>query len=415
VADGDFRNFDLQMEVRTDSQADSGLYFHTQFQEAGWPARGYEVQINNAKGGTETSAARHRTGSLSSIRHVYKSPVADGAWFRLRVTVIGCRVRILVNDLLVVDYVQPEHPPRSGPYSRRVLSHGTVALQAHDPHHEVAIRSIRIRLLSDDTDPFAEPRPSDTPYGIAPATMDQLALQDTPLIDFHIHLRGGMTPGQAADRQALTGIGAGVLKNIGRGWPIETDEQLRQFLDEVSDMPLFAGLQVNDRDWMHRHAPELIRRLDYVLADTMIMPMPDDDSEPVKLWLADQYTIGDAETWMRRYVQHNLRVLAEPITILANPTYLPPAVADRYDELWTDERMRQVICAAVANHVALEINASSPWPHDRFIQLAKEMGARFTFGSNNFDDRPINMSRCADALQRFGLTKNDLSVPGQPW
>ena len=80
---------------------------------------------------------------------------------------------------------------------------------------------------------------------------------------------------------------------------------------------------------------------------------------PVKLWIVDQYTIDDPQAWMDRYVRHNLRVLSEPITILANPTYLPPAVADKYDELWTDERMRQVIDAAVKNHVALEINASS--------------------------------------------------------
>ena len=60
---------------------------------------------------------------------------------------------------------------------------------------------------------------------------------------------------------------------------------------------------------------------------------------------------------MERYMRHNLRVLAEPITILANPTYLPPAVEGMYDQLWTDARMRKVIQAAVDNNVALEINA----------------------------------------------------------
>ena len=141
-------------------------------------------------------------------------------------------------------------------------------------------------------------------------------------------------------------------------------------------MPLLVGLQVNDRDWMQRHSPELIQRLDYVLADTMIMPMPNDDSPPVKLWLADQYTIDDPEAWMERYVRHNLRVLAEPITILANPTYLPAGLESQYDQLWTDERMRQVIQAAMDNHVALEINASSQWPHDRFIRHGQGDGSQ---------------------------------------
>jgi histidinol phosphatase-like PHP family hydrolase len=70
-----------------------------------------------------------------------------------------------------------------------------------------------------------------------------------------------------------------------------------------------------------------------------------------------------------------------------------------------------VIQAALANHVALEINASSPWPHERFIRMAKNMGAKFTFGSNNFDDKPINMSRCIEAITRYGLTPDDLYMP----
>jgi len=231
------------------------------------------------------------------------------------------------------------------------------------------------------------------------------------MIDCHVHLRGGMTVEKAIKRQAATGIKIGVLKNIGKGWPIETDEQLRKFLDEVKGKPLYVGLQVNDRDWHTKHAPELLKRLDSVLGDTMIMPMPDDDSEPVKLWKADTYKIDDPEAWMKRYMKHNLRVLAEPITILANPTYLPPAVAKKYDQLWTDQRMRRIIQAAIDNNVALEINASSKLPSDRFIALAKKMGAKFSFGTNNFDDRPIDMARCFEAIDRHGLTKDDLYVP----
>jgi hypothetical protein len=251
----------------------------------------------------------------------------------------------------------------------------------------------------------------DQAYGLDRALMNQFSQQGIPIVDYHVHLRGGMTVEKALERQAATGIRLGVLKNIGQGWPIEDDRQLKEFLDSVDGKPLFVGLQLNDRDWMKKHAAKLLERLDYALADTMIMPMPNDDSPPVKLWLADQYEIPDAEAWMKRYVQHNLRVLAEPVTILANPTYLPPAVEDLYDQLWTDERMRTVIQAAIKNHVALEINARSGLPHERFIRMAKKMGAKFTFGTNNFDDQPIKMDRCLDAVGRYGLTKDDIYIP----
>ena len=73
--------------------------------------------------------------------------------------------------------------------------------------------------------------------------------------------------------------------------------------------------------------------------------------------------------------------------------------------------MRLVIQAAIDNDVALEINASSEWPHDRFINMAKQMGAKFTFGSNNFNDKPIDMTRCFEAIERYRLTKGDFYVP----
>lgn len=241
--------------------------------------------------------------------------------------------------------------------------------------------------------------------------IDDVLKAGIPIVDYHVHLRGGMNIEKAIERQKKTGVKIGVLKNLGKGWPIETDEQLRVFLDSVKGKPLYVGLQVNDRDWHTKHSPELLARLDFVLGDTMIMAMPDENGRPQKLWMEDQYKIEDVEAWMQRYVRYNLRVLAEPITILANPTYLPDSIKDRYDELWTDERMRLVIQAAIKNNVALEINASSEWPHDRFIAMAKRMGAKFSLGTNNFDDKPIDMARCFEAIKRHGLRRADFYLP----
>jgi hypothetical protein len=413
VGGHDFRNFELEVEVRAEVKGDSpifaetkigtvpevaaeaGVWFHTRYLPSGAPKDGYEVC--------------GRTGGLVGVRPVYKSFVPGGDWCRVRVCVVGNRIRVWVDDLPTVDYLQPERPWRTPEHAGRVLSRGTIALASPDAG-SVAFRAIRIRPLPDDAQPTAA-RASDRGYGVEGDVMDRLAGRSFPVIDYHVHLRGGMTVEKALDRQAVTGINCGVLENLGRGWPLETDEQLRKFLDAVRGKPVFVGVQVNDRDWTRRHSPELVARLDYVLGDTMIMPMPNDDCEPVKLWFADRYKIDDAEAWMERYVRHNLRVLSEPITILANPTYLPPAVADKYDQLWTDARMRRIIEAAVANRVALEINAQTGLPHDRFLRMAKQMGAKFTFGSNNMDDRPIDMTRCFEAAARCGLTPENILVP----
>ena len=139
--------------------------------------------------------------------------------------------------------------------------------------------------------------------------------------------------------------------------------------------------------------------------------MPTDDDPAVKLWMPELYSIGDPEAWMERYMRHNLRVLAEPISILANPTYLPKSVEHLYDELWTFERMEQVIQAAIGNGVALEIPATSVYPKGRYIRMAMDMGATFSVGSNNFDDILIPMDRCFQALDAFGLPPERLFVP----
>src|SRR5690349_10653277 len=51
VKDADFRNFELKAEFQTRHLANSGIYFHTQFQDKSWPAKGFEVQVNSTAEG----------------------------------------------------------------------------------------------------------------------------------------------------------------------------------------------------------------------------------------------------------------------------------------------------------------------------------------------------------------------------
>ncbi|MGQ9505348.1 MAG: family 16 glycoside hydrolase [Thermogutta sp.] len=407
VGDHNFRNFELTLEVLTKPGANSGVFIHTRYQETRSPSAGYEVQINNSYPMVGENPEFRRTGGLFAIQDIFKAFLPDDEWFRMRILVVGKRIRVWVNEFPTVDYLEPEIPPRAKNRLGRRLSSGTIALQAHDPGSRIHFRNLRIRLLPDGADPFADPRPDVTPYGVTEGLIDRLAMAAIPVTDFHIHLRGEMTVEKAIQRQAVTGINSGVLENHGRGWPLDTNEKLAAFLEGVSRKPVFVGIQVNDRDWAESIDPKLLDKLDYVLADTMIMPMPDDNGPPVKLWLTDQYTIDDPEAWMERYLRHNLRVLSEPITILANPTWLPKPVAHLYDKLWTEERMRLVIETAVKRGVALEVNATSGFPPERFIRLAKEMDAKFTLGTNNFNDQPISLARCFEMIDRVPLQGRD--------
>jgi len=101
-------------------------------------------------------------------------------------------------------------------------------------------------------------------------------------------------------------------------------------------------------------------------------------------------------------------VVNEPITILANPTYLPNKIVHRYDDFWTEDRMSKFIDAAVKNNVALEIQSGTNFPNRKFIELALKKGAKITIGRNNGNDRPNELKRSLDWLEEFNMKPENM-------
>ena len=236
------------------------------------------------------------------------------------------------------------------------------------------------------------------------------------ITDWHVHIRGGLTPAMAAERERLSGIRSSAMENHGREWEIFDNARLRAFADEarkatVNGRRLPVGIQVNDRDWFRQIDAETRAQFDYVLADTMIMgKLPNGRAK--RLWLVtDLAQIGDPEAWMEDYMKMNLQILDEPISILANPTYLPAPLNAMADRLWTPERMKAIIAKAVQRGIALEIQAESPYPRPAFLKLAKEMGAKFSFGTNNYDAAPKDLSRWLEAIVWLDLRPSDIWQP----
>lgn len=135
IQNANFRNFEFKADVMTMPGANSGLYFHTAYQEAGWPRKGLEVQINNTYHGDP-----RKTGSLYGLQDVSVAPAKDGRWFTEHIIVKGKRVIIKVNGKKLVDYTERAD-------SRRKLSSGTFALQCHDPKSKVYFKNIMAKPL----------------------------------------------------------------------------------------------------------------------------------------------------------------------------------------------------------------------------------------------------------------------------
>lgn len=138
--DKPYQDFELMVDVMTKPGANGGIYFHSQYQEEGWPKYGYEVQVNN------THRDPKKTGSLYAVENVMKAPAEDNEWFTVYVKVEGKNVLIKVNDKVTVNYDEPEGK-KAGKDFTRVLDKGTFALQAHDPNSVVMFKNIKVRRL----------------------------------------------------------------------------------------------------------------------------------------------------------------------------------------------------------------------------------------------------------------------------
>ena len=141
VQQHNFKNFELKVELMTYPGANSGIYFHSVYQESSWPMKGYEVQVNNSH------TDWRRTGSLYGISDVKETYVKDFEWYTETIKVEGKRVIIMINEKVVVDYTEPDGLVRKGGDSQRLISSGTFAIQGHDPKSVVHVRSVKVRVL----------------------------------------------------------------------------------------------------------------------------------------------------------------------------------------------------------------------------------------------------------------------------
>lgn len=138
--DKPFVNFELRVDCMTEPGSNGGIYFHTKYQDEGWPKYGFEAQVNNSQGDPK------RTGSLYGVVDVLDKIIPDNQWYTETVIVKGNKVTIKVNDKVVVDYTEPADKKPGADFTRKI-DKGTFALQAHDPGSTVHFKNIRVKRL----------------------------------------------------------------------------------------------------------------------------------------------------------------------------------------------------------------------------------------------------------------------------
>jgi len=135
-----FKNFELKVDVMAEPHSNGGIYFHTKYQDVGWPTNGFECQVNVSHSDWKKS------GSLYDVANLGNTPAKDNEWYTQDILVKGDTVTVKINDIIVLQYIEPPGA-QPGKIFTRKLDEGTFALQAHDPKSVVHYKNIRVKRL----------------------------------------------------------------------------------------------------------------------------------------------------------------------------------------------------------------------------------------------------------------------------
>ncbi len=127
-------------------------------------------------------------------------------------------------------------------------------------------------------------------------TVTKLMKSGFPLVDFHIHLKGGLTIDEVVENSQKTGINYGVVPNCGLHFPVTNDSSLYAYIDKVSGSPTFKGMQAEGREWITLFSPEAIAKFDYVFTDAMTFT--DSNGRRNRIWIPEEVWVDDKEQFM---------------------------------------------------------------------------------------------------------------------
>lgn len=237
-----------------------------------------------------------------------------------------------------------------------------------------------------------------------------------PVVDYHVHLNPSFSLDDAVALSKKMNVKFGIAEHAGTKENqyrviLSSDHELQQWIARLDGKPVYKGVQAEWIDWMKCFSKPVLAQLDYVLSDAMTIPWR--DGRRAKMWQAG-FDPGDAKEFMERYGRWNVEVIEkEPLDILAHPTWLPSPLDKRYDQLWTEERIKPIIQALQRTGTAVELDSAYNIPRMLFLNMAKAAGLKFSFGSNSGTASAKGIDFCITTAKTLGLRESDMFVPAQ--
>lgn len=225
-----------------------------------------------------------------------------------------------------------------------------------------------------------------------------------PRVDLQAHVGGPFTVTQAVELGRKLDVRLGICTTRA------DDRSMETFFQSVDGQPVWRGLEANlGSGWVDALSPANRARLDYVMSDALNFPY---NGGRVPIWNS-KATFDDPQDFMEKLVAHTLNVIAQPITIWCNAAMLPATLNERYDELWTRQRVARIVEPLLKANIAIEINARWETPKASFIREAKALGARFSIGTDHRNESIGGIEYSLKVARDGGLTAKDFYLPAR--
>lgn len=231
--------------------------------------------------------------------------------------------------------------------------------------------------------------------------------------DLHMHSTfsdGRATVPQLVERARSIGFTFTISDHYSSSQRMNDNAKLSAYLEELEKYPVYRSVEMDLGEQLPV-SDENAARLDYRIGSMHGVV----DETGKRIPIIHGMPEGGWDRYMELYLAAFRRdVLAGTVQMIGHPSFLPLIRSGMHDELWTAERRRSYIEAAVQAGVALEISTRYNVPTPVLMREALEAGARFAAGSDShWLDRSGEISLVRRYVDEFKIPVDRFFLPGR--
>lgn len=229
--------------------------------------------------------------------------------------------------------------------------------------------------------------------------------------DLHLHSThsdGRATVPQLVERANNIGFVFAVSDHYSVSMQMNDDAKLSVYLDDLERYPVYRAVEMDLGEQLPM-SPQILARLDYRIGSMHNVVTETGERLPI----VNGEPEGGYDRYMELYLAAFRRdVLAGTVQMIGHPTFLPLIRSGQHDRLWTPERRRDFIEAAVQSGVGLEISTRYNVPTPIFMQEALEAGVRFAVGSDShWLDRTADITLPLRYVREYEIPEDRFFLP----